>query len=272
MANDPAVSYNRATHDRNLPSYRRRHPEIYNETEQARLSESLRLGLQLTEPSRPLVLDFGTGAGNLADHFAVAGAEVSIADVSPLSVAAVGDRLNIPSSQRFVLDGQTLAGLPPAHFDLVAAYSVLHHIPDYLTVVRDLTGLLRPGGIIYLDHEAAPAYWEPDPVLREYRGRLAQVLQKHSRPRLLRLLSWRWWQTRWGTLQNPRFQIDGDLHVWPDDHIEWDRIASTLHEAGMEAVMTRDYLLCRGEGELAALHREYQERCSDMRLGIFRKR
>jgi SAM-dependent methyltransferase len=271
MSQEPAISYNRRAHDRGLPSYQRRHPEIYNRVEQARVADSVGEALRLAGKAQPRALDFGTGAGNLADHLAAAGAELSIADVSPRSVASVGDRLQIPATRRHTLDGRTVTGIPERSFDLVGVYSVLHHIPDYLATVRELVRLLGPGGVLYLDHEAAPAYWEPDSALLEYRGRLDAIHRRRSGPRALRLLSGRWWRIKLRTWRNPRFQIDGDLHVWPDDHIEWDRLENILVDSGAAPVLIRDYLLCRGEGELAELHREYRDRCADMRLGIFRK-
>jgi hypothetical protein len=70
----------------------------------------------------------------------------------------------------------------------------------------------------------------------------------------------------------PRYQPDGDIHVWPDDHVEWNHVESAAGAAGMDRVECTDYLLCRGEGPFAALHAQYADRAADMRLMLFRKR
>ena len=53
-------------------------------------------------------------------------------------------------------------------YDMVATYSVLHHVPDYLRIVEEMARVLKPGGILYLDHEASDSYWEGDKVYDEF--------------------------------------------------------------------------------------------------------
>jgi SAM-dependent methyltransferase len=47
-------------------------------------------------------------------------------------------------------------------FDLITGYSVLHHLPDYVSVIQCLSLFLKKGGVIYLDHEASPFYWKSE--------------------------------------------------------------------------------------------------------------
>ena len=271
---DP-ITYNVRVHDRGVATYRQRHPEIYNAGEQARVRASLAAALARLEASPPRVLDFGTGAGNLAEHLAALGARVAVADVSPVSIATVGERLGVPMEERYVLNGHDLEGVPAAGFDMLAAYSVLHHIPDYLAAIGDMVRVLRPGGILYLDHEVAPRCWSPDPDGQAYRRELA-ALQRAARGgmagRIRRLFSPERWWTRLRTTIQPRYQPDGDIHVWPDDHVEWDRVEEAAGAAGADPVATMDYLLCRGDGPFAALHAKWAGRAADMRLMLFRKR
>ncbi len=274
MRRDARIQHNISAHDRGVATYRSRHPEIYNEVEQHRLRKALAGALAATGSERPRSLDFGTGDGNLAEQLAALGAQVTVADVSPRSVAAVGDRLGLPAERRFVLNGIDLAGLPDQAFDFLGAYSVLHHVPDYLAAARDMVRVLRPGGVLFLDHEAGPAYWAPGPDLQAYRRELTGLqfqARGGSAGRLRRLASPARWMLRLRRLTNPRYQPDGDLHVWPDDHIEWDRLERTLAQAGAPVLRSDDYLLCRGEGPAARLHARYASRCADMRLGIFRR-
>ena len=61
-------------------------------------------------------------------------------------------------------------------FDLITCYSVLHHLPDYITALEGLSVFLKKGGVIYIDHEASPFYWKTEP------SSLARLRQKHLFP------------------------------------------------------------------------------------------
>lgn len=51
---------------------------------------------------------------------------------------------------------------------MVATYSVLHHVPDYLKIVDEFVRVLKPGGVIYIDHEVSPSYWEINDTYQSY--------------------------------------------------------------------------------------------------------
>ncbi len=66
-------------------------------------------------------------------------------------------------------------------FDLVTSYSVLHHLPDYVSALRTLCGYLKKGGVVYIDHEASPYYWVAE------KGMLSSIIKGltfHSGPLL----------------------------------------------------------------------------------------
>ena len=46
------------------------------------------------------------------------------------------------------------------HFDLVTAYSVLHHLADHRPVLAEAARVLRPGGVLYVDLEPNRAFWQ----------------------------------------------------------------------------------------------------------------
>src|SRR6185295_17909048 len=69
---------------------------------------------------------------------------------------------------------------------------------------------------------------------------------------------------------NRRYEREGDLHVWPDDHIEWSKIEAMLQEGGLAVVRRCDYLLYQPRGGLA-IYREYAKSCTDIRYLIVRK-
>lgn len=275
------VERNIRAHRRIHRSYERRHSEIFNALEQARLRESLQravaaIGTGTTSSHR--ALDFGCGTGNLTGHLVELDLEVVAADVSPEFLLRVGRRFRDRPVETMRLNGIDLDGTPDGSFDLVAAYSVLHHVPNYLDIVEEMQRVLRPGGILYLDHEANELFWEDDPCL--------VALRKEVRRRAL--TSQEWWnpeRKRWQRFLVPSnyiarlrtavdpdwwWKIEGDIHTWPGDHIEWDAIVERLRPLGGEVVFSEDYLLYRAEYPLD-LYENYRTTCSDMRVVALRK-
>ena len=45
-------------------------------------------------------------------------------------------------------------------FDLVSAYSFLHHVEDYKKVLREAARVLKTGGLCYVDLEPNKLFWE----------------------------------------------------------------------------------------------------------------
>lgn len=267
------IEHNAAAHDAVADSYDSKHEEIYNPIEQARLKAVVADLVSAANLGCPDVLDVGAGTGNLSLKFLAAGCRVCAADVSPRSlerlVAKAGPGASLSTS---VIRDERLP-LEDASFDIVGTYSVLHHVPDYLMTVREMARVLRPGGLLYIDHEASEGSWRPDPVLAEYRGLTRLTPAAHL-----------WQLLRTGELFTPafartvfmkafvnrRYEREGDLHVWPDDHVEWPRVLETLREAGVEPVRVQEYLHYQPRGGEAVFAR-YRDRCSDMQMLIARK-
>jgi hypothetical protein len=72
-------------------------------------------------------------------------------------------------------------------------------------------------------------------------------------------------------LANPRYKREGDIHVWPDDHIEWDKIEQVLLSQDFEILLKHDYLLYKATYDLP-VYNEYKDRCADERVLIARKK
>src|SRR5258708_36883433 len=74
--------------------YDRKHPEIFNPTEQARLHGELERALTEIHrgDSSPRALDLGCGTGNITRHLLDLGARVLAADVSPEFLTIAGRR------------------------------------------------------------------------------------------------------------------------------------------------------------------------------------
>ncbi|MHC4511889.1 MAG: class I SAM-dependent methyltransferase, partial [Planctomycetota bacterium] len=106
-------------------------------------------------------LDYGCGSGNLTGHLIELGMHTVSADISEGFLTLVQSRFSQTGfSETLMLNGKDLSNVPDEQFDLAAAYSVLHHVPDYLRIVAEMCRVLKPGGVIYLDHEVNESYFD----------------------------------------------------------------------------------------------------------------
>lgn len=278
---DRLVAANVRGYRRTARRYERLHGEIFNEREQARLHGALRRLLAeagaRADERPPRVLDFGCGSGNVTQHLLELGATVVAADVSPAFLKLVRSRFAGRPVDTFELNGRDLGGLADASVDAAVSYSVLHHIPDYLHAVRELCRVVCRGGVVLIDHEAAPREYEGDPALVEFRARVTE--HERAQPkRLARFVDpWHYrtlarhhltqLRRRFG---DPRYWPEGDIHIWPDDHIEWDEIERVMRESGCEPIASEDYLLHR-EGTPDVLYERYSRLTADVRMLLARR-
>lgn len=256
--------------------YARAHIEIFNEVEQARLRSGLAEAstyIECPKPAATLALDFGCGSGNLTAHLLELGFDVVAADVSPEFLHLVRDSWQGDKRvSTLLLNGRDLASVPDGGFGLVAAYSVLHHIPDYLAAVDELVRVLSPGGVLYLDHEVNDNYWSPNEELMRYREAAAphRSRSRFRNGQWRRLLRVQTYRSALMRRLEPRYQEEGDIHVWPDDHVEWTAIQERLHEAGCEVVLVHDFLAYSLDIP-RDLHEHFSTRCNDMRMLVGRR-
>jgi ubiquinone/menaquinone biosynthesis C-methylase UbiE len=142
------------------------HPEIYSVSEQKRLNATLRMVDKLVADNgvhAKKALDFGAGTGNLTCKLLQMGYEVTAVDVS-----AEMCKILEKKCKRYLETGKLVVVNSPIEdvsfgrdeFDLITCYSVLHHLPDYVDVIRRFCGFLKKGGVMYLEHEASPFYWK----------------------------------------------------------------------------------------------------------------
>jgi ubiquinone/menaquinone biosynthesis C-methylase UbiE len=254
------------------------HPEIFTQIEQCRLRESLEkatvaVGVRRDEMS---ALDFGCGSGNLTRHLLELGMAVTAADVSERFLRIVTERWGSTGRCTTVLlNGRDLRQLRDASFDIVAVYSVLHHLPDYLGTLDELARVLAPGGVLYLDHEASDGYWLGD---AEYEKFLSQVTpqQPNTRKSWTRFLKPRNYMNKARAIAYVRYHRlaghgdEGDIHIYHHDHIEWDKVRLRLESNGLQLAFSDDYLLYRAHYDLD-LYDAYRDRCSDVHCLAMRK-
>jgi ubiquinone/menaquinone biosynthesis C-methylase UbiE len=228
------IGSNIAIHERIASKYEDRHGEIFNAIEQDRLASTLaRAKAAIYGTNKPLTaLDFGCGSGNLTRHLLDLGFEVTAADVAPRFLRLVEGRFAGRPVETVQLNGLDLSNFEDGSFDFVATYSVLHHVPDYLAAVREFGRVVRAGGVILIDHELSAAAWSKDPLIARYYA--------EGRP-----YRWRKWlvpSNYWHRLLrcfNPRHSKEGDIHVWEDDHIDWQAISNVLAPPAFEQPSAR---------------------------------
>jgi 2-polyprenyl-3-methyl-5-hydroxy-6-metoxy-1,4-benzoquinol methylase len=97
---------------------------------------------------RPRVLDLGAGEGSVTIPFLQLGGLVTAVDISPQQLCrlqeqcgAFGDALDVHCE-----DVDTFLATRRHTYDIVVANSFLHHIPDYLLLVKEASKKLDAGG------------------------------------------------------------------------------------------------------------------------------
>jgi ubiquinone/menaquinone biosynthesis C-methylase UbiE len=257
--------------------YERQHPEIFNPVEQSRLHTELEqaLGEVRSGGALPRALDLGCGTGNITRHLLELGARVLAADVSPEFLTTIRHRYAETGRVETVeLNGQDLSGIPDTSIDLVCAYSVLHHIPDYLGAIDEICRVLAPGGIAYLDHEANHNFWDKQSCFWEML-RATQETRGWWNPeakRWQRFLVPSKYVFKVRQMINPAYpwDVEGDIHVWDHDHVEWDRVEERLLAGGCEIVRRSDYLNYSTDYPDEVWAR-FEDACTNMRLLVARR-
>jgi ubiquinone/menaquinone biosynthesis C-methylase UbiE len=265
--------------DENIQKYRkiarrydRKHGEIFNEVEQARLRAGLERAVDIAGTAER-VLDVGSGTGNVTAHLVELARDVTAADVSPELLELLMRRC--PQAKTVQIAGLGLREFDDDSFDVVTAYSVLHHIPDYLGMVDEMVRVTRPGGVVYIDHEWNDNWWDENPCIRAFKDALLEHERAQpgfwnpSRRRWQKFLIpgkyWFWF--KWRFRQDLIFCDEGDIHIWPHDHVEWDLVEQRLEANGAEVAVREDYLHFQRDYALE-VYEQWRERCSDMRLVI----
>jgi len=275
---DALISHNRKVHDSLAVSYDVAHTEIVNPTEQARISSVMNQAVSAIRSSTGgelVFLDFGAGTGNLTQHMLTYQAQVIASDISLASLLEIKRRNPATPKLRLLeLNGVDLALIEDQSVDLLATYSVLHHVPDYLAIVTEFCRVVKPGGVIYIDHECSPNVWiGADPDYQRYRKDLNQANRRTLRQSFVRKGANIFSAAAWRRLLNRvlfGLNDEGDIHVTADDHIEWTEVERVL-SSSCDLVLRSDYLVCRELARDAPIHAKFAAKCADMRSVIYRK-
>lgn len=258
------IEKNIRLHDKIAKKYEATHGEIYNKVEQSRLVEDIKSSHSFINRDKVLALDLGCGAGNLTNHLINLGCEVIAADVSTGFLNLISKKFEGKKVTTFKLNGENLNGLNDNSIDLIATYSVLHHIPDYIGTLHEMMRVCSPGGVIYIDHEQNNEYWEHKSEYLEFRKKVQRVDLK----KFFVLSNYIGKVKR---IFNPKYANEGDIHVWDDDHIEWDIIDEIMEKGGFKKIFQNDFLLYNRNYKDEVFD-EYKKVCTDMRATAYQKK
>ena len=256
-------------HNKLALKYQRMHGEIYNDFEQSRIKLELSGAIAeiSTSSTTKVALDFGCGAGNLTRHLSDLGCEVWACDIAQGFLNLVASKRYPTKVRTISLNGRDLVNITDCSVDMVATYSVLHHIPDYLGVLEEFMRILKPGGVVYIDHEPSDEFWLENKIYCEFRSEM----QKAVPANLAKYFVWtNYYDWLIRKFINPRYQREGDIHVFHDDHVEWPLVIESLCRAGGSIVASKSYLLFR-RGYDRPVYTKYMTRTTDMHVLVVKK-
>lgn len=294
--NGRIIRLNREIHDSLSTAYEDLHEEIFNPTEQQRIRQILlkAAGLVETGTEKPLVLDFGAGTGNITLNLLSLGLNVVATDISKGILDQLYRNIVVQRHREnlaiVMSSGADLSNFKDGSFDMTVSYSVLHHVPDYLSMVNELVRVLKPGGILLIDHEVCPSYWQKDADYLKYLNDLGEKYYFNHLNEIKAIT----WKLLWNKLfryarkmfslkswinlfhkikpdnDRTRMSAEGDIHVFLDDHINWDLLRSVVMKNG-DILIEQDYLVCRELNDYPVYWNKWKHICHDMRVLIARK-
>jgi ubiquinone/menaquinone biosynthesis C-methylase UbiE len=111
-----------------------------------------------------MLLDLGCGTGFILRLARDLFRELHGVDVTPAMLA----RVDTSSGNIHLHNCQAeKVPFPDNTFDVVTAYSFLHHLEDYRSVLKEAQRVLKPGGLLYADLEPNKLFWERLEALRD---------------------------------------------------------------------------------------------------------
>lgn len=171
---------NLAHHDIEASFYDFLHLEVFNAYEKDRAKKNISfIRNNLLEAN--LCLEVGCGTGFLTGFELAHFKEVIATDISRQMLRKTKSKFKNVQNLRLILcDAQNLS-LKEEAVDLVSLSSVLHHLPDPHSAIREFYRVLKNGAFLYLHHE--PHVFEPLPpkyieFLNTLTGHLIEFLCK----------------------------------------------------------------------------------------------
>jgi 2-polyprenyl-3-methyl-5-hydroxy-6-metoxy-1,4-benzoquinol methylase len=121
------------------------HPEVYSKQEQKRITTKLKaIDTQILNNQKN-ALDIGAGTGNLTGKLLQMGYKVVAIDISAEMTAILKKKYAnyMPNKLEIINSPIEDLSFNKDQFDLITSYSVLHHLPDYLTTLQTLFPFIK---------------------------------------------------------------------------------------------------------------------------------
>ena len=229
---------NIAVHHLEAEYYELLHPEVYIKQEQKRIISILRCIDKLIVNNQKRALDIGAGTGNIAEKLLRMGYQVTAADLSVEMCTILEKKFKTDiETKRLKIVNAPVEDLDfgKGEFDLITCYSVLHHLPDYIGEIKRITGFLKQGGVIYLDHEASPYHWENE---KNNFANFVKQIYFHSNP----LLNTLYFQIMAIDIPNIDYGLSDYWHK-KEHHINHNKVESVFRNKKFEFFKRTDYHL-----------------------------
>lgn len=126
-------------------------------------------GTQFLEDSLGSVLEMGCGNGNLYPLICPMSTKYFGIDFSE-NLVTMARNQSVRSGDRFEVNNIKNTGLNSNRFDTIISYGVLHHTVEYVTILKEMCRLLKPGGHMILYEPNRDAIFIE--MLRYFRKRL----------------------------------------------------------------------------------------------------
>ncbi len=242
MSQSKVIEKNIELHEEEAEEYEEGNPDIFNQWESERIENNLDKMCEMIETGGDFsrALDIGCGTGNilrkLRDYF-----DESIGlDLSDDMLDVAKEELDEGRDWRLVRGKVSDLPFPDNYFEAVTAYSVFHHLPGFEEAIQEISRVLKPGGIFYIDHE--PINREEMPV--KLYIKFCEILNGESREGL-----------------PPYEETDGldrefcdyQIHHGDNKGLPRSEIIETCESYGFE-ILTEEKYLAYGSDKLNLLH------------------
>ncbi len=137
----------------------------------------------------PSVLDIGAGEGHVTIDFLALGCKVTAVDISEPQLEKLRHTCveHSPQLMTRVCDVERNLHEVCGPFDIITAASFLHHIPDYLGLIKRLIPLIKPGGQFLSFQD--PLRYDTQPALQRQFSKLSYFAWRVFQPDALRGIS-----------------------------------------------------------------------------------
>lgn len=169
ISREEVIKANQAVHSKLATVYNSNEPH-YKEENVLKVTKNLRSFSEQYE--KPKLLDIGCGTGfiiDIAKHLyeEVHGIDATEEMISKVKVDTDNITLHHGIAEELPFENDS--------FDVVTAYSFIHHLYNYTDVLKEVNRVLKPGGTFYIDLEPNKLFWDAIKDLN-MRGEYSEII------------------------------------------------------------------------------------------------